>query len=353
MSLSDHQETHRLRVLVVAARSIQGEALVTLLKTDPALDVISRVDNEEDIVFTALSRKPDVVLIDLRTPTVEAPRIVRRLMQEAPVPIVVVTDPTEADLACAAAVLAAGALAVVHRPVVGSVGPAMTTKLLNTLKSMAQVRVVRQRTSRQMPPAPASPRVVSVWPLEIVAIGASTGGPQVLQEILTHLPATFAPPVLVVQHIAPTFAESLVDWLRPQCALPITLARQGVDLHHPGIYVAPSGEHLVVHGRTLTLTHDPPLSGHRPSATVLFRSLAVAYGPRAVGVLLTGMGDDGAAGLQELKKVGGITIAQDEASSVVFGMPAVAIALGAADHVLAPQAITLLLLQLVTRKGSG
>jgi two-component system chemotaxis response regulator CheB len=160
-------------------------------------------------------------------------------------------------------------------------------------------------------------------------------------------------PVLVVQHIAPTFAESLVDWLRPQCALPIALARLGVDLSRPGIQVAPTGQHLVVHRHTLALTHDPPLSGHRPSATVLFRSLAAAYGPRAVGVLLTGMGDDGAAGLQELKKAGGITIAQDEASSVVFGMPAVAIALGVVDHVLAPAEIAPFLLQLAARNGRG
>jgi two-component system chemotaxis response regulator CheB len=327
--------------------------LITLLRTDPGLDVTVTTDDEEGVIHTAITLKPHAVVIDLQISVAGALRIARRLMREAPVPIVVVADPAHAGLAGAAEVLAAGALAVVHRPMAGRDGPAMATKLLNTLKSMAQVRVVRQRMVRQVPAAPATPRTGIAWPLEVVAIGASTGGPQALQEILTQLPATFATPVLVVQHIAPTFAENLVDWLRPQCALPIALARQDVDLSRPGIHVAPTGRHLVVQRNALALTHDPPLSGHRPSATVLFRSLAAAYGPRAVGVLLTGMGDDGAAGLQELKKAGGITIAQDEASSVVFGMPAVAIALGAADHVLAPPEIAPFLLQLATRNGRG
>jgi two-component system chemotaxis response regulator CheB len=192
-------------------------------------------------------------------------------MQEAPVPIVVVDDPGQTDPARATNALAAGALAVVRRPLQGGEGVAMATKLLNTLKGMAQVRVVRQRMPSRKP---AAARATITWPLEVVAIGASTGGPQALQEILTHLPGSFTPPVLVVQHIAPTFAKSLVDWLQPQCALPIALACQGVELRQPGIHVAPTGQHLVVRGRTLALTHDPPLGGHRPSATVLFRSLA-------------------------------------------------------------------------------
>ncbi len=152
--------------------------------------------------------------------------------------------------------------------------------------------------------------------------------------------------MLVVQHIAPPFAASLVDWLTPLCALPLALARAGSVLNRPGIHIAPPGQHLVVHGRTLALTDDPPVRGHRPSATILFRSVAAAYGASAVGVLLSGMGDDGAAGLYDLKNAGGTTIAQDEATSVVFGMPAVAIALGAVDHVLPPVSMAPLLISL-------
>ncbi|MBI4492247.1 MAG: chemotaxis protein CheB [Chloroflexi bacterium] len=181
---------------------------------------------------------------------------------------------------------------------------------------------------------------------EVVAIGASAGGPQALQEILTHLPATFSLPVLVVQHIAPGFVAGLVEWLEPQCALPVRLAAPGLRLDRPGIYVAPTGRHLLVRGQTLALGDDPPISGHRPSATALFQSVARAYGSRAIGVLLSGMGDDGAAGLGELRRAGGVTIAQDEASSVVFGMPGVAVHMGVVDHVLPPPGIASLLVEL-------
>jgi two-component system chemotaxis response regulator CheB len=246
---------------------------------------------------------------------------------------------------------------------------------------MAGVRVIRRwppertMTGQLRPPAPrladaasspvpiAAPppsepaRIESVLRPALVAIGSSTGGPQALQAILPQIPATFLPPIVIVQHIASGFAASLIDWLAPQCALPFQLATPGLRLDRPGIYLAPTGQHLVVSGRTLTLTDQDPVRGHRPSATVLFRSVAASYGPRAIGILLTGMGDDGAAGLADIKGHGGITIAQNEASSVVFGMPAAAIALGVVDHILAPSQIPALLARLVAeaarRPGRG
>jgi two-component system chemotaxis response regulator CheB len=345
-------------VLVVDASPMFGGALAALLKEDPALDVVGWAADEAGAARMAARLKPDVILIDLHLPGSDPVRTTQRLMQETPTPIVALTEPAgRADTDRSVAVLAAGALAVVARPASGAAGPAMGAKLRRTLKTMAQVRVVRRRTAAHSPaalPARVPLRDASLAPLpEVVAIGASTGGPQALQEILTRLPAAFAPPVLVVQHIAPTFAEGLVDWLRPQCALPLALARHGTELRGPGIHVAPTGHHMVVRGHTLVLTDDPPVRGHRPSATVLFSSVALAYGARAVGVLLSGMGDDGAAGLRELKQAGGTTIAQDEASSVVFGMPAAAIALGIVDHVRPPREIGPLLVELVRRNAGG
>ena len=207
------------------------------------------------------------------------------------------------------------------------------------------------------PPPLAGARADPALRPALVAIGSSTGGPQALQAILPQIPATFLPPIVIVQHIAAGFAESLIDWLAPQCALPFQLATMGMHLDRPGIYLAPTGRHLAVNGRTLILTDQEPVRGHRPSATVLFRSVAASYGPRAIGIVLTGMGDDGAAGLAEMKARGAITIAQDEASSVVFGMPAAAIALGVVDHILAPSQIPALLARLVAdtarRTGRG
>jgi two-component system chemotaxis response regulator CheB len=187
---------------------------------------------------------------------------------------------------------------------------------------------------------------------QIVAIGASTGGPEALQKILTRLPGDFPIPILVVQHIAPGFASSLVEWLAPQCALALQIASSGVLLAGPGIWVAPTGQHLTVLGHTLRLSTAAPVSGHRPSATVLFQSVARHYGATAIGVLLTGMGEDGATGLEAIKRSGGITMAQDQSSSVVFGMPAVAIGRGVVDHILAPERIPPLLLDLIASQDA-
>jgi two-component system chemotaxis response regulator CheB len=188
---------------------------------------------------------------------------------------------------------------------------------------------------------------------EIVVVGASTGGPPALHAILGSLPASFPLPILVVQHMVAGFIEGMIEWLRPLCALPIQLAATGTSLPARGIFVAPTGFHLVVRRRAMTLVEEPPVRGHRPSATLLFRSVAEEYGPRAVGVLLTGMGDDGASGLKDLKRAGAVTVAQDEASSVVFGMPGAAIGLGAADHVLSPPEIARLLTTLGTPSGGA
>jgi len=176
-------------------------------------------------------------------------------------------------------------------------------------------------------------------------MGASTGGPQTLRAIVSRLPAEFPVPILVVQHTTAGYANTLVEWLRAETPLPVEVAQAGQTLSEPVIYIAPTERHMVVEGRRLELLDTPPCSLHRPSATVLFRSVARAFGSRAIGVLLTGMGDDGAAGLLEMRQAGALTVAQDEASSVVFGMPAEAIRLGGAEHVLAPEHIAGLLLK--------
>jgi two-component system chemotaxis response regulator CheB len=186
---------------------------------------------------------------------------------------------------------------------------------------------------------------------EIVAIGASTGGPQAIRTIVANLPSDFGLPIVIVQHTTRGYAHTLVDWLRAETALPVGIAEHGQPLNRPGIVIAPSDRHLVVEGRRLELNDAPPSSLHKPSATVLFRSVARALGRSAVGVLLTGMGDDGADGLMEMQRSGALTIAQDEASCVVFGMPAQAIRLGAADHVLPPERIAAKLLEQLPGKG--
>lgn len=186
---------------------------------------------------------------------------------------------------------------------------------------------------KQPPPRTTVDRRVAA-PL-IVAIGASTGGPQALRDLLSRLPADFAPPILIVQHIAAGFVPSLQSFLSAEVQLPIQVAESGQRLVGPGAYIAPTETHLEVRQRRVLLSDTPPVSGHRPSATVLFRSVAKEYGSRAIGVVLTGMGDDGAAGLVAIRNAGGRTLAQDQATSAVFGMPRAAQLTGAVEHMVA------------------
>ncbi|HEY3060228.1 MAG TPA: chemotaxis-specific protein-glutamate methyltransferase CheB [Chloroflexota bacterium] len=345
----------RLRVLVVDDSAMHREIITRLLVRDPELEVAGYAANGAEAVTAVHQLRPDVVTLDERMPVMDGFEAARRIMREWPTPIVMVTSAGGArgqELANEA--MAAGILAVQDKRALASQDAVATTELIRVIKGMAEVRLVRRRreplAQREIavPGVPAS-AVTYGRSAEVVAIGASTGGPQAVRAIVSRLPASFPVPILVVQHTTAGYANTLVDWLRVETPLPVQVATADQSVQTPGIYVAPTGQHMVVEGRHLALLDAPPCSLHRPSATVLFRSVARAFGARAIGVLLTGMGDDGAAGLSEMKRAGALTIAQDEPSSVVFGMPAEAIRLGAADHVLPPEKIADLLLELVAR----
>jgi len=243
-------------------------------------------------------------------------------------------------------------LAVQGKRALSSAEPSAVAELVRLIKGMASVRVVRRRREAVVG-EPGYP-IPALMPLrmrpELVAIGASTGGPQALRDLLAALPPNFPLPILVVQHTTLGYANTLVDWLMAGSCVPVRVAEHGQTLDRGGVFVAPTGRHLVVTGRRIELLDGPPVSLHCPSVTMLFKSVAEAYGPRSAGVLLTGMGDDGAAGLFDMKRAGALTIAQDECSSVVFGMPAEAIRLGAADHVLPPDRIAAVLLEQLARR---
>jgi two-component system chemotaxis response regulator CheB len=342
-----------VRVLVVDDSATQRSALVAVLNADPELTLIGWAANGPDAVRATARLTPDVIAMDLHMPVMDGLQATRHILQETPTPIVLVTAGSTSvavdEQRLAIEALDAGVLAVVIKPGPGPDGHAATQELYRTLKNMARVRMVRRwsgdRLQTTTAVAGSTPSATPGARLEVVAIGASTGGPPVLRTILAGLPAGFAPPVLIVQHISEGFAASLVDWLRTQCAVPIQIAAEGQALNEPGVWIAPSGRHMGVRGHALALVDGPPISLHRPSATYLFQSVAREYGPAAIGVLLTGMGDDGAVGLGDLKRAGGTTVAQDEATSVVFGMPCAAIGLGVVDHVVPPPAIAPILLQ--------
>jgi two-component system chemotaxis response regulator CheB len=279
-------------------------------------------------------------------------------METRPVPIVVCSATANPrEVATMFRAMEAGAVACVEKPR-GRGHPdfdQMAANLRHTVKVMSEVKVVRRwaRTRGARPPVTIASQTLNRVPadIKVIGIGASTGGPQALQEILTGLPKAFPVPILVVQHIAHGFLPGLAEWLNQTTGFQVHIGAYGV-LPLPGhVYLAPDDFHMgVTESGRIRLTKEDPLDNLRPAVSYLFRSLADVYGPTAMGVLLTGMGRDGAAELKLMKGHGAVTIAQDRESSVVNGMPGEAIKLGAATHVLPADKIADRILAVVTRK---
>jgi two-component system, chemotaxis family, protein-glutamate methylesterase/glutaminase len=336
-----------LRVLVVDDSEVARRLLVSVLAAADGLGVVGEAANGAEALALAGRLRPDVITMDVQMPGMDGLEATRRIMEQHPAPIVVVSgghDPD--DLAHSLRALDAGAVAALRKPG-GPADPgfaAEAAELVRTVTLMAEVKVFRRRPapSPAPPPAGTSParpagdgtRPAPRPPAELVAVGASTGGPAALATVLRALPATTPVPILVVQHITAGFDAALTTWLDETTPLTVRLAADGQPLHAGQVLVAPAGRHLGLSaaGR-VELRQDPPLSGHRPSATHLFASVARVFGSRAVGVVLTGMGSDGAAGLLALRRAGGTVLAQDQASCVVPGMPAAAVAADAVDEV--------------------
>jgi len=329
----------RIRVVVTEDSAVTRALLTAILEEAPGFELVAAVPDGAAAVEAVVRLRPSVVTMDLHMPRLDGVEATRRIMREAPTPIVIVTASSEVDGRMTYDALAAGALSVVARPV----GPsnvrfaARRDALLAELRLMTGVRVVR-RIKRAAPRAltpPLAPRRL-VRPIRVVAIAASTGGPAVLHRLLHDLPRDFALPILIVQHMSEGFIGGLARWLSDVAPGPVQIARDG-DVLVPGVVLlAPDGSHLrVTADGTVRLDAGPPIGGHRPAATALFDSVAEAYGDRALGVVLTGMGRDGVDGLARLRATGAVTLAQDAASSAVFGMPGAAVEAGAVERVLA------------------
>ncbi|HJV59404.1 MAG TPA: chemotaxis-specific protein-glutamate methyltransferase CheB [Albitalea sp.] len=340
-----------IRVLVVEDSPSCRELLVGILDGDPRLRVIGVAPDGESAVQMAARLKPDVITMDIHLPRMDGFAATRRIMETSPTRIVMVTASSiPHEVAASFRALEAGALAVLGKPM-GPGDPlfaAASEELRRTVALMAEVPVVRRwpAAARQ---APRPPRPVShQGGLALVAVGASTGGPLALQALLSALRRDFPIPVVIVQHISAGFAEGLAQWLGGVSGYPVRVAAHA-DCMQPGMaYVAPDGVHTTVQADLgIALSHAPPENGYRPAVACLFRSVAEQFGARAAGLLLTGMGHDGARELKAMHDAGALTMVQDSASAAVYGMPGEALRLGAADHVLAPQAMAAALNPLV------
>jgi len=334
---------HSIRVLLVDDSPVALLVLKRLLAGSPDIQVVGTASSGEEGLRLVAELNPTIVCTDLHMPRMNGLEFTREIMTRFPRPILVISQWVKPeDTQNILGLLEAGAVDVYPKPfdAVASGQERHARELASRVRVVAGVRVFTRRhlTRRTDVGAGLHPALLDLAPpqtIRAVAIGASTGGPQALKTILTALPANFPVPVLCVQHICDGFLQGLTDWLAMHSPMKVKIAIAG-EVAQPGtIYFPPDRTHLFVDGGgRLRLSAGLEVAGHRPSVTVLFESIAQHFGPAAVGVLLTGMGEDGAAGLLAMARAGAVTIAQDEATCVVFGMPRAAIALGAARHVL-------------------
>jgi two-component system chemotaxis response regulator CheB len=340
-----------IKVLIVEDSAVIQQQLRHILECDPDLQVIGVVSNGQQALDFVAREKPDVITMDNHMPHMDGLEGTRLIMATNPIPIVIVSASyTPRDIQRSFQVIEAGALSILAKPPAASHPQyeALSRELVQTVKLMSEVRLVKRRRAHSADtPPPVQPTAAELpgttqaaSKIELIAIGASTGGPKVLQQILSKLPKDFQIPIVITQHIAAGFTQGLVEWLSETCALSIGLACHGEPLLPSHVYIAPNDFQMgVTPGKTIILRKAPPEHNLRPSVSFLFRSVTAALGKHAMGILLTGMGKDGAAAMQEMHDNGLLTIAQDKLSSTIHGMPGEAIRLGGVSLILAPEAI--------------
>lgn len=338
-------KTNRIRALVAEDSLTVRKHLVEVLSADPELEVVGEAEDGRTAIELCQKLRPHVITLDMMMPVMSGLAAAEYIMAYCPTPILIVSASTNrGEIFKTYDALAAGALDVLEKPAGSEPDESWAERLISTVKLLSRIKVIthprgklaggRRGISSVAPVAPISPMASTC---RAIAIGASTGGPAAIVQILRDLPADFPIPILLVIHIGRPFAGAFADWLDGQLPLRVAYARDGEELPRVGqgrVILAPPDLHLVIKGGRLRLSGEPERHSCRPSVDVLFHSVAAELGSRSIACLLTGMGRDGAEGLLAIRKAGGLTLAQDEATSVVYGMPREAVDLGAAERVL-------------------
>lgn len=327
--------------------------LVSLLNNDPEILVVGVALNGKEAIDLFPSLKPDIITLDMDMPVMDGLEVTRQIMSLYPTPILIVSSSAfKTGMEKVFRAISYGALDVIDKgELVPKGGRKLGEDLADRIKNLTRARLADRSllgsgeehiVKELKKPKESSPK-------RIIAMVASTGGPQALLKILKHLPEDFPCGIVIVQHITSGFLSGMVDWLRKECKIKIKIG-EDQELIQPGVaYIAPDNFHMKVEeGGKIRLSHEPPNNGHRPSGDILFESVAKAYGKGSIGVILTGMGRDGALGMKAIKQSRGKTIAQSDKSCVVFGMPHAAIETGAVDRILPLEKIAEELLFLVS-----
>lgn len=343
----------KIRVLIIDDSAVARHAMTTILEEDPDITVMGTATDPFSAAKRIQEEVPDVITLDVEMPRMDGITFLKKLMAQCPLPVVMCSSLTERGSDTMLQALEAGAVDVILKPRAGLAEHLAdhNLQIRDVIKAAAKVRV-GLRTARSGAPEqkltadavlpPPSGRAMTRATERVVCLGASTGGTEALREVLEALPPT-APGMVVVQHMPENFTRAFANRLDALCEVHVKEAEDGDPVLPGHVLIAPGGKHLLLERRGtryfVAVRDGPLVSRHRPSVDVLFRSAATAAGSNAVGVIMTGMGDDGAHGLLEMKQAGGRTFAQDEATSVVFGMPKEAIALGGVDRIVPLQHI--------------
>lgn len=353
----------KIRVLVVDDSASVRQTMTALLETDPQIEVIAAAQDPFAAARHIQAQLPDVITLDVEMPRMDGLTFLRKLMSQCPVPVVMCSSLTEEGSDTLLQALEAGAVDVILKPRMGVADylSEHCEEIRQTVKSAAGARLrprssspmkveARQTADAMLPPATG--RAMSRTTDMVVCLGASTGGTEALREVIEALPPT-APGIIAVQHMPEAFTRSFARRLNDLSEVEVKEAENGDTVMRGRVLIAPGGRHTMLErqgARYVAVVRDGPLvSRHRPSVDVLFRSAARYAGANAIGVIMTGMGDDGARGMAEMRAAGGRTLAQDEASSVVFGMPKEAIALGGVEKILALDRIASEIIKLANR----
>jgi len=340
--------SERIRVLVVDDSALMRKLIPAILERDASIEVVGTAMDGAFALKKIDELHPDVITLDLEMPRMDGMETLRLIMRRAPVPVIVFSTHSKEGAYATFKALALGAIDFVAKPKNALAGhlDAIAVQLIEKIKVAKRVSGSTIRPSVPMETQPVVKKVVraTLPPNRIVAIGISTGGPNALQYVLSQIPADFSAATLIVQHMPEGFTEMFAKRLDECCALDVHEARSGDLLVAGRVLICPGNRHMMVRrmprGDMAVLSDGPPVNGHRPSANVLFHSVAQEFGLTAIGVIMTGMGDDGAEGLGAIKAAGGMTVAQSEDTCVVSGMPRAAIAKGYANKIVALDALS-------------
>ncbi len=353
-----NRDIRKVRVLVVDDSALMRKLIPQMLEAAPSIEVVGTAMDGTFCLKKIEELKPDVVTLDLQMPGMNGIDTLKEIMRRHPLPVIVVSAHSTEGASITVKALGLGAFDFVTKPQDAKNHMAETAReLIGKIKAAADCKVVRPGTFQISAPAaklskgkPATPAT------KLVAIGISTGGPQALEYLLSQLPPDFPGAIVVVQHMPEGFTEMFSKRLDELCSLQVKEAQSGDLLQAGRVLICPGSRHIKVKRMTMgdivVLNEEARVNGHRPSADVLFHSAADEFGPHAVAVIMTGMGDDGAEGLGAVKRAGGVTIAQSEESCVVFGMPKAAIERGYATRVVALDVLSATL-QTLCGRGDG